>query len=92
MSIVRLSGHLVCVNAAQAEIVRGNLERHLTATRAEPGCLSFDVTGTGDSLVWQVEERFADAAAFTAHQQRVANSEWGRATAGIERRYTIDGR
>ena len=34
---------------------------------------------------------FQDAAAFTAHQQRVAGSEWGRATAGIERRYEIEG-
>ncbi|MEZ5086110.1 MAG: hypothetical protein R2722_07640 [Tessaracoccus sp.] len=39
--------------------------------------------------MWQVDELFVDAAAFAAHQDRVARSEWGRATAGIERRYTI---
>jgi hypothetical protein len=42
-------------------------------------------------LVWQVEERFRDADAFRAHQERVRASEWGHATAGIERRYTVEG-
>jgi hypothetical protein len=42
-------------------------------------------------MVWQVDECFLDSTAIKAHQDRVAGSAWGRATAGIERRYAIDG-
>lgn len=42
-------------------------------------------------MVWQVDECFQDSSAFKAHQDRVAGSAWGRATAGIERCYAIDG-
>ena len=91
MSEVVLSGQLVCANQAEARIVADHLGRHVALTRAEPGCLAFAVRPTDDPLIWQVEERFTDQAAFRAHQLRVATSDWGRATAGIQRRYTIDG-
>lgn len=68
-----------------------HLARHVALTLAEVGCLSFRVSPTDDPLVWQVDELFRDAAAFRAHQDRVAASEWGCATVGIERRYKIDG-
>lgn len=88
---VRLTGVLVCADSAQAAIVARELPEHVALTRAEAGCLSFEVTATHDPLVWRVAELFADAAAFAAHQERVGSSAWGRATAGIERRYSIDG-
>jgi len=88
---MRLNGQLICADAEEAEIVRRHLPEHRVLTRAERGCLSFEVTPTADPLVWQVAEVFADAASLDAHQRRVATSPWGRATAGIERRYTIDG-
>jgi len=88
---VRLSGLLVCASADEAEIVRARLPLHVELTRAEPGCESFDVRETEEPLIWRVEERFADSAAFATHQARAAASEWGRATAGIERRYTVVG-
>lgn len=91
MSIVHLTGQLICRDAAEARIVTEQLPRHIELTRAEPGCLSFQVTPTTDPLVWDVEERFEDEVVFRAHQARVAASDWGRATAGIERRYSIDG-
>lgn len=88
---VCLSGQLVCHTQDQADIVRNHLPLHLALTRAEPGCRSFDVITTSNPLIWQVEERFEHAAAFGAHQKRVASSEWGQATAGIERRYSVLG-
>lgn len=91
MSIVHLTGQLVCRDTAEARTVAEHLPRHIELTRAEPGCLSFDVTSTNDPLVWEVEERFEDEVVFRAHQARVAASDWGHATAGIERRYSIDG-
>jgi quinol monooxygenase YgiN len=91
MGSVRLTGRLVCRNEGEAQLVHEHLPRHVALTRAEPGCLSFEVTPTSDPLIWQVEERFADEDGFAAHQDRVADSEWGRRTRGIERRYTIEG-
>ncbi|MCK0089777.1 antibiotic biosynthesis monooxygenase [Rhodococcus sp. HNM0563] len=86
---VLLSGYLICVNADEADCVERLLPRHLDLTRAELGCLSFVVDRTDDPLVWRVDERFVDEAAFAFHQQRVANSEWGRATADIQRSYAV---
>lgn len=67
------------------------LPEHIALTRAEPGCLSFEVTRTEDPLVWNVEELFLNADAFLSHQARVATSEWGRATRGIVRSYEVSG-
>ncbi|MCX2966510.1 antibiotic biosynthesis monooxygenase [Gordonia sp. Z-3] len=86
---VVLTGHLVCANFNEADVVERHLRRHLELTRCEPGCLSFDVDRTNDPLVWRVAERFADESAFAFHQGRVAESEWGRATVDIERRYSV---
>ena len=88
---VSLSGQLVCLTEDQAGTVREHLQLHLALTRAEPGCRSFNVTRTSNPLMWQVEEHFEHASAFEAHQERVASSEWGHATAGIERRYSVIG-
>ncbi|WP_241986752.1 GNAT family N-acetyltransferase [Cryobacterium fucosi] len=90
-SEVCLSGQLVCRTQDQADTVREHLQLHLALTRAEPGCRSFNVTTTSNPLIWQVEERFEHAAAYEAHQERVASSEWGHATVGIERRYCVIG-
>ncbi|SKB02554.1 Antibiotic biosynthesis monooxygenase [Agreia bicolorata] len=91
MSSVRLTGQLVCETLEQVRVVEENLPLHTELSRAEPGCISFEVARTHDPLVWQVDELFQDAESFAAHQRRVADSEWGRATAGIERRYQVDG-
>ena len=91
VTAVYLTGQLVCRDSEEVAIVVQHLDRHVTLTRAEPGCVSFGVTPTGDPLVWQVDEHFSDPDAFRLHQDRVAGSIWGRATAGIERRYTIVG-
>lgn len=88
---VRLSGRLICATEAEAETVRRLLAEHIRLTRAEPGCLSFEVTGTADPMVWQVEETFADPAAFTAHQTRTRASVWGMATAGFRREFVVTG-
>lgn len=91
MAHVYLSGQLVCSTDDDLAAVAGHLSQHVALTRAEAGCISFSVTQTNDPLVWQVDEEFRDAAAFRIHQARVAGSAWGRATAGIERRYTVQG-
>jgi len=87
---VRLAGELICASNEEAEIVERHLPRHIGLTRAEPGCLHFEVLSTPGGRVWTVKERFVDGAAFGAHQRRVGNSEWGQVTAGIERSYTVE--
>ncbi len=75
----------------RATVVAEHLSDHVARTRAEPGCISFSVASTVDPMVWQVDECFQDSSALKAHQDRVAGSDWGRVTAGIERRYAIHG-
>jgi quinol monooxygenase YgiN len=91
VSEVRLTGRLVCRNQDEAQLVIGLLPQHIALTRAEPGCVSFEVAPTVDPLIWQVDECFEDEVVFTAHQDRAAGSLWGRMTAGIERQYSIQG-
>ena len=89
MGVIRLTGHLFCAGEVQAALVTAHLPEHIRLTRAEPGCLSFEVRQSADPLVWEVAEVFSDRAAFDAHQARTAASAWGQATKGIERKYVI---
>ncbi|UYO00352.1 MAG: antibiotic biosynthesis monooxygenase [Devosia sp.] len=86
---VRLSGRLICVSEAEAGLVRRYLPEHIALTRAETGCLSFEVSPTDDPLIWRVEEVFVDQAAFEAHQARTGASEWARQTKAIRRDYAV---
>jgi quinol monooxygenase YgiN len=90
MGEMRLSGQLVCATEEESRRVREHLPEHTRLTRAEPGCVAFEVAPTESPLTWSVEERFESRDDFDDHQQRVQSSEWGRATAGIERRYVVD--
>lgn len=91
MSEVRLTGVLRCEDSEESSLVAKYLPAHVELTRAEPGCISFEVTRTDDPLIWAVAERFSDAAAFRLHQSRASASEWGQQTTGIARAYTISG-
>ncbi|MDQ0279439.1 quinol monooxygenase YgiN [Arthrobacter silviterrae] len=91
MNTITLTGQLICQDEGELAIVAKQLPRHIEATRAEPGCISFEVTQTEDPLVWDVSECFQDVLSFEFHQARVKASEWGRATAGIKRSYLVSG-
>ncbi|MEQ5871684.1 antibiotic biosynthesis monooxygenase [Sagittula sp. NFXS13] len=88
---VRLSGRLICSSEQEAEAVRRHLSEHIDLTRAEPGCISFNVYPTEDLLIWTVEEHFQDRDSFTSHQERIRESAWGAATAQIARDYKVTG-
>ena len=91
MGEIALTGRLVCQDAEESDLVAGLLPTHIALTRAEPGCLMFEVAQTSDPLVWQVEERFESRSAFQLHQKRATASAWGRLTAEITRDYTVTG-
>ncbi|MDX8326025.1 putative quinol monooxygenase [Agrobacterium tumefaciens] len=86
---VRLSGFLRCASVQDVQLVENHLPDHISLTRAEPGCISFEVSQTEDPLIWRVEELFVDRAAFDFHQQRTRASKWFVATSAIPRDYEI---
>lgn len=87
---VELTGRLVCGDLDEAAAVRRHLPEHVALTRAEPGCLRFEVEPTEDPLVWTVSELFVDRAAFDTHQARVRSSPWSEATSGVARDYVVE--
>lgn len=89
MTKIKLSGH-IDVPADRLDKVCIALESHIALTRAEAGCIRFEVTPC-DTVAgrFQVSELFTDRASFEAHQARVQGSDWGTLTAGIPRKYQI---
>jgi len=87
MGVIRLTGTLACA-PDEAEGVRAALPEHIRLSRAEPGCLSFDVTETAPG-VFAVAERFADRTAFDAHRTRTRASAWWQATGHMTRSFTL---
>ena len=82
---VALSGHITCADMGQLMALLAHVQSHASASRAEPGCLYFEIAQTDDPLVWQVEELFRDRAALAAHRARTRQSAWWAATSGIAR-------
>ena len=87
MGVIRLTGTLTCA-LEEAETVRAALPEHIRLSRAEPGCIAFDVSETAPG-VFTVAERFADRAAFDAHQTRTRASAWWQATGHMPRSFTL---
>lgn len=88
---VTLHGTHICATSDDLARVTAGVLRHIALTRAEAGCLAFDVVQTANPMIWAVSERFVDAAAFEAHQTRTAASDWAQLTAGIARDYKVAG-
>ena len=89
MKPVHLAGH-IDVPKDRLKAVTTALADHIALTRAEPGCLSFDVTPCPDVKGrFLVSETFQNRAAFDAHQSRTKTSPWAKITAGLPRDYTV---
>jgi len=90
MTVV-LTGH-IDVPAERLDAVRAALPEHIHLTRAEEGCIRFDVTERAEPVGrFEVSEAFTTPAAFKAHQARGAQSAWAEVTKGIARHYNIEG-
>ena len=86
---IRVTGALFCA-PDEVETVRTALPDHIRLSRAETGCLSFDVRqSSADPCRWDLYESFADRAAFEAHQARTRASDWWRVTAHMRRDFKI---
>lgn len=87
---LHLSGFLVCRSLEEADRVAQLLPEHIRLTRAEPGCLRFEVWRShADPCRFAVSESFRDRAAFEAHRVRTGKTIWARATRGVARDYVI---
>ncbi len=87
--VVQLTGYLD-VPDARLPAVLNALDAHIRLSRAEPGCISFDVRPDPQCPTrLLVAEAFTDQASFDAHQARTAASPWARISAGIARTYQI---
>lgn len=82
---VALSGQITCADMGQLMALLAHVRAHVAASRAEPGCLHFEIAQTDDPLVWRVEELFRDRAALEAHRAHSRDSAWAAATQGIAR-------
>lgn len=67
-------------------VVRAALPEHIRLTRAETGCMSFEVWER-EHGVFSVKETFADEEAFKAHQRRILGTDWAKASARAVRHY-----
>jgi len=89
MAKVFLDGLLVATTAADRAVIDLYLEDHIALTRAEPGCLKFEVFENPKKRnTFIVSEEFATEADFDFHQERSKASEWGRISEKLERKFT----
>ena len=83
--LVAMEGRLICADAAQMMVALSLLPDHVGLSRAEAGCLRFDLWQDDDPLIWHLSELFASEEAFAAHQARTKTSEWGSGSGDIRR-------
>ncbi len=64
--------------------------KHIALTRAEPGCIEFDIKQDAPgSCTFLIAERFVDRAAFESHTARTRASDWWGKTKHIPRDINI---
>ena len=89
MPKITLEGHII-VPSADLESVKNELLNHIELTRAEDGCVIFEVAqDSNNKNRFNVYEEFVDQKSFSSHQQRVGQSAWGNITINVERHYQI---
>lgn len=90
--MVSLQGK-IWVPKRQLEAAKRSLVQHIELTRAEAGCLHFQVqVSADDPQCFEVSEEFSSDADFEAHQLRAAASPWGALSKGFRRHYQLTGR
>ncbi|MGJ8673796.1 putative quinol monooxygenase [Rubritalea sp.] len=91
MKKITLYGHIV-VQPEELDTIKKALPVHLEATRAEEGCITFQVDEhPTEAGRFDVYEEFVSKSAFEHHQKRVKESAWGAATQNVSRSYTVEG-
>ena len=90
MPRVHVTGFLICRSLEESDRVAEALPAHIALTRAEPGCLIFEVLrSSADPCRFAVREAFRSPEDFDAHQARTRASDWWTATQHIPRDFEI---
>lgn len=87
--MIRLTGTVTCTTPDDCWVIETYLPEHIRLSRAEPGCLTFDVVQTADPMVWHLDETYTDQAAFDAHQTRNRASVWWEKSQRIVRDFKV---
>jgi len=65
---------------------RVQVAEHIRLTRAEPGCIRFDIAPSPDDPCrFVISEEFRDRAAFDSHTARTRASDWWNKTSHMAR-------
>ncbi|MGR3398903.1 MAG: GNAT family N-acetyltransferase [Paracoccus sp. (in: a-proteobacteria)] len=83
--LLGLHGRLICRDMGQMMTALELLPVHAALSRAEPGCLRFDIAQSDDPMIWDLDELFSDRIAFDAHQDRMRSSPWGKRSVDMGR-------
>lgn len=87
MAKILLTGTMTCA-PDEVDHVLALLPEHIRLSRAEPGCLQFDLwQDEVRPTEFHVTEVFRDARAFEAHQDRTQSSDWWRVTHHMARNF-----
>lgn len=85
-----LNGFLVCRSLEEADRVSEALPEHIRLTRAELGCVRFEVwRSQSDPVRFAVHEVFTNRKTFESHQERTRASAWWQVTQHIPRDFRI---
>ena len=87
--MIRLTGTLTCVTSDDLAVVQTCLPDHMRLSRAEPGCIRFDVTQSPDPMIWLLDETYVDRTAFEAHQARNRASVWWARSQALVRDFQL---
>ena len=89
MSKIILEGYII-VPDGDMQAVQDEIPNHIQLTRAEPGCLVFEISRHNEiANRFSVYEEFVDRRSFELHQKRVGESVWGAVSVDVERYYQI---
>lgn len=89
MPKIMLRGTLT-VPSADLDAVLQALPEHMDATRAETGCLEFNVMQrTDEPSIFDVYEVYSERNALDRHQMRLKQTAWAEASRNAERDYCV---
>ena len=84
-----ITGTITC-EAADLEMFLAAVAEHKRLSRAEPGCIEFEISQSAvDPCSFLVSERFENRAAFDAHTIRTRTSAWWAKTRHMPRDLVI---
>lgn len=89
MGMITLTGY-IAVPDQDIAMVQAHAPEHTRLSLEEDGCLEFNLNvDPTNPNKYLVDELFKDRAAFDVHSKRAKASEWGKATAHLERNFKI---